>query len=286
MLGSSAPRPWETGTRARRTRSAHVLRARSAPLRIDVRPLPSGSPVDVVGDVSLECFGPVQANGGPVSFDVVLGGRANLRAAKPPRFAQPLEGSVQISERPLTVQRARDEARMTRRWRYLVFPASNGAMVIPPLAVTALTSEGERRELRCPQRVLIVKAAEPPRAAPASAEAKRSEAARRALPWAGVVALALVALAIAVPPLERGRRARRESRALLRETPADTRAAVEAWLIEREIDPGSLLREPSDRGDAWRAARSLLDGMEHERIDARPHELRRRVRELVELVGS
>src|SRR5205814_435674 len=81
-------------------------RARSAPLRLDVRPIPAGPPVDMVGDVDLQCFGPVQANGGPVSFDVVLGGRANLRAAKPPRFAQPLEGSVQISERPLTVQRA------------------------------------------------------------------------------------------------------------------------------------------------------------------------------------
>ena len=261
------------------------VRVRSAPLRVDVRPLPPGPPVDMVGDVDLECFGPVQANGGPVSFDVVLAGRANLRAAKPPRFAQPLEGSVQISERPLTVQRARDEARMARRWRYLIFPASNGAMVIPPLEATALSSEGERRELRCAQRVLIVKAAEPPRSAPATPEAKRSEAARRALPWAGVVALALVALAIAVPPLERGRRARRESRALLRETPVETRAAIEAWLVEHELDPGSLLREPSDRGDAWRAVRSLLDAMEHERIDVAVRELRRRVRDVVELAG-
>src|SRR5206468_9925537 len=114
---------------------------------------------DVVGDVTLQCFAPVQANGGPVSVDVVLGGRANLRGAKPPRFAQPLEGSVQISERPLTVQRTRDEARMSRRWRYLIFPASNGAMVIPPLTATTFTSVGAREELRCAQRVLIVMAA-------------------------------------------------------------------------------------------------------------------------------
>ena len=260
------------------------VRARSAPLQLDVRSLPPGPPVDVVGDVTLQCFAPVQANGGPVSLDVVLGGRGNLRAAKPPRFAQPLEGSVQISERPLTVQSARDEARMSRRWRYLIFPASSGAMVIPPLTATTLTSDGARRELRCQQRVLLVKAAEPRRSAPATRQARRTEAARRALPWAGVVAVALVALAIAVPPLERGRRARRESRALLRETPAETRAAIEAWLVERTIDPASLLREPSDRGDAWRAVRSLLDALEHERLEARPRELRRRVRELVELV--
>jgi hypothetical protein len=259
-------------------------RARSAPLTVDVRPLPPGPPVDVVGDVDLQCFTPVQANGGPVSLDVVLGGRANLRAAKPPRFAQPLEGSMQISERPLSVQRTLGEARMARRWRYLIFPASNGAMVIPPLTATALASDGTRRELRCAQRVLIVKAAEPAQSAPPAPAARRTEAARRALPWVGAAALALIALAVAVPPLERGRRARRESRALLRDTLAETRAAVEAWLVERGIDPLSLLREQSDRGDAWRAVRSLLDGLEHERIDVSQSELSRRVRELVDVV--
>jgi hypothetical protein len=260
------------------------VRARSAPLRIDVRPLPLGSPVDVVGDVTLQCFAPLQANGGPVSIDVVLAGRANLRAAAPPKFAQPLEGSMQISERPLSVQRTREEARMSRRWRYLIFPAANGAMVIPPLVSTALTSEGQRQELRCDERVLIVKEAESRRPAPLTPRAKRTEAARQVLPWAGAVAVVLAALAVAVPPLERGRRARRESRALIRETPAETRAAIEAWLVEREIDPRSLLREASDRGEAWRAVRSLLDAMEHERIEASPRELRNRVRQLIELV--
>jgi hypothetical protein len=257
------------------------VRARSAPVSIDVRTLPPGPPVDIVGDVDLNCFAPVQANGGPVSLDVVMAGRANLRGAKPPRFAQPLEGSMQIADRPLSVQRTRDEARMARRWRYLIFPTSSGAMVVPPLTATALTSAGMRRELRCEQRVLMVKAAEPPRAAPPAPAAKTAEAARRALPWAGVAALALMALAVGVPPLERGRRARRESRALLRDTPAETRAAVEAWLVEHGIDPASLLREPSDRGDAWRALRSLLDAVEHERIETGPSELRRRLRELV-----
>jgi hypothetical protein len=260
------------------------VRARAAPLHVDVRPLPPGPPVDVVGDADIQCFAPVQANGGPVSLDVVLSGRANLRAAKPPQFAQPLEGSVQIAERPLTVQRAREEARMSRRWRYLIFPSSNGAMVIPPLTATVLSSAGERREVRCQRRVLMVRAAETPRAAPATPQVRRSEAARRALPWAGVAALALVALAIAVPPLQRGRRARRQSAVLLRETPVETRAAIEAWLLDRGVDPASLLREASDRGDAWRAVRSLLDALEHERMEVSRRELRRRVRELAALV--
>jgi hypothetical protein len=258
------------------------VRARAAPLRIDVKAIPAGAPVDVVGDVDIQCFAPVQANGGPISLDVVLSGRANLRAAKPPHFAQPLEGSVQIAERPLNVTRTREEARMSRRWRYLIFPETAGAMVIPPLVAVAIDSSGARRVLQCEQRVLIVTAAAPPAPArPATPQAKRSVAAKRALPWVGGVALALVALAAAVPPLERGRRARRESKELLRETPAETRAAIEAWLVERGLEPASLLREPSDRGEAWRAVRSLLDALEHERLETSRRELRRRVRELI-----
>ena len=262
-----------------------VVHWQSAAVPLEVRPLHPGPSVDLVGDADLQCSAPQQANGGPVTLDVVLQGRANLRAAKPPQFAQPVEGSVQIADRPLTVQRGRGEARMARRWRYLIFPEANGALVIPPLRETVLTPAGERQELRCVQRMVMVSAAEPPQPAAATPAAKRSEAARRALPWAGAIALALVALAIAVPPIERGRLARRESRGLLRPTAAETRAAVEAWLAERGIDPLSLLREASDRGDAWRAVRSLLDALEHERVEAQPREVRRRVRELVETVG-
>jgi BatD DUF11 like domain len=256
---------------------------RSAPLAIEARPIPPGPPVAAVGDVSLQCQTPVQKNGGPVSIDVAMSGRANLRSAPPPVFARPLEGSVQIAERGVGVDR-HEEALMTRRWRFLIFPASSGMFVIPPLTTSLLTSAGVPRELRCEQRALMVEAADATANAPPSSEQPRDarlDAARRLLPFMGIAAAMLVILAIVWPRLIRARRIRRDTRALVRETPAGTRAAVDEWLSARGLDPATLLRETSERGDAWRALRSLLDGAERERLVVEKGEIRARVRDVI-----
>jgi len=122
---------------------------RSAPIAIDVKPLPPGPPVDAVGDVSLTCTKPVQQNGGPVVMSVALRGRANLRAAVPPHWEHALNGSVQIGEKPMTVQRTREYAEMTRTWSYLLFPARAGRFEVPALVATTFTSAGVRQTLRC-----------------------------------------------------------------------------------------------------------------------------------------
>jgi len=256
---------------------------RSSPLVIEARPIPAGRPVAAVGDVSLQCQTPVQKNGGPVAIDVIMTGAANLRAAPPPSFAQPVDGSVQIAEGTVSVQR-RDEAVMTRRWRYLIFPAKSGMFVIPPLISQTLTFAGVRRELRCEQRALLVQAADAatmqPHAPPPSGSSP-IEAARQSLPLIGVAAGILILLAIAWPRIARARAIQRDTRALVRETPAETRIAVDEWLSSRGVDPVGILRETSDRGDAYRALRSLLDAAERDRLIAEPEEVRSRVRDLV-----
>jgi hypothetical protein len=256
---------------------------RSSPLTIEARPIPPGPPVAAVGDISLQCSTPVQKNGGPVSMDVVMAGAANLRAVPPPAFARAIDGSVQITEGGVSVQR-RGEVVMTRRWRFLIFPATSGMFVIPPLTTAILTPAGVRRELRCEQRALIVESVDAtaiqPHAHPASGSA-REEAARRSLPFIGIVAAILVFVAIAWPRIARARRIRGDTRALMRETPAEMRAAVDEWLSSRGIDPVAILRETSDRGDAYRALRSLLDAAERDRLIAEPDEVRRRIRDLV-----
>jgi len=255
---------------------------RSSPLAIEARPIPAGPPVAAVGDITLQCQTPVQKNGGPVAVDVIMTGAANLRAAPPPSFAQPLEGSIQIAEGTVSVQR-RDEAVMTRRWRYLIFPATSGMFVIPPLTAQTLTPAGVRRELRCGQRALLVQAADAaamqPHAPPSGSAP--IEAARQSLPFIGVAAAILILLAIAWPRIARARAIRSATRALVCETPSETRAAVDEWLSARGIDPIAILRETSDRGDAYRALRSLLDAAERDRLIAEPQDIRGRVRDLI-----
>jgi hypothetical protein len=198
-------------------------------------------------------------------------------------FARPLDGSVQITEGGVTVER-HEEAVMKRRWKLLIFPANSGMFVVPPLTSTILTPAGVRRELRCEQRALIVQAADAatmqPHAPVTPADA-RVEAARRSMPFMGIVAGLLVILAVAWPRLSRARRIRRETDALVRETAAQTRSAVDEWLFARGADPAAMLRETSERGDAYRALRSLLDAAERDRLVAEPDDLRGRVRDLV-----
>jgi hypothetical protein len=259
------------------------VQRRSSPLVIEARPIPAGPPVAAVGDIALQCQTPVQKNGGPVAVEVIMTGAANLRAAPPPSFAQAVDGSVQLAEGTVIVQR-RDEAVMTRRWRFLIFPNSTGMFVIPPLTAQILTPAGVRRELRCEQRALMVQAADAAlmqsHAPPAPGNA-RVEAARQSLPFIGIAAAILVLLAIAWPRIARARAIRRDTRALVRETSAETRIAVDEWLSIRGLDPIAILRETSDRGEAYRALRSLLDAAERDRLIAEPEDIRGRVRDLV-----
>jgi hypothetical protein len=263
------------------------IHRRSAALTIESRPVPPGPPVAVVGDVSLQCQAPEQKSGGPVSIDVVMSGRANLRAAPPPAFARALDGSMQIGEKGVTVERR--EGTMTRRWKFLIFPSSSGVFVVPPLVSTILTPAGERRDLRCEERSILVEAASAAANPPAASSPPRDarlEAVRRSLPAAGVLVAIAVVLAIAGPRVQRGMRIRRETRSLLRETPSETRVAVDAWLVAAGADPSLLVREQSDRGDAYRALRSLLEAAERERLTAEPGEIRARVRDVVVAISD
>ena len=246
---------------------------RSPPLAIVARPLPPGPPVGAVGDVAMSCTTPLQQNGGPVVVDVALSGRANLRAAPPPRFAKAVDGSVQIVEGKLSVDRTREDATMTRRWRYLLFPATRGMFAVPPLTAAILTPAGERRELRCEERLLPVERAAAPQPVPSPSRNVAGAVRDARVPIAVACAL-LLALAFAVPRVQRAWCVRAESRRIL------GGEELEAWLAELDIDPHLLAREPSDRGDAYRALLSLRD----ERVGAGRGERRRRVRDFVAAV--
>lgn len=248
----------------------------SAPVEIDVQPLPPGPPVDAVGELSLQCEPPVQRGSGPVVMRVALQGVGNVRSADAPRFERSVNGTLQVEGGQVTLTgTARPE--MVRRWQYLVFPAETGTLAIPPLTMSVFVpSAGVRRELRCADATLDVVASKAPAAAQAGLPPVPAE---RTIPWQWVVSglALLLALLAAMPRLRRELVLRRTAKEIVRDaTPAEIRARMESRVT---FD----LREASDRGDAWRSLRSLLDAAERERDIAAgsDEEIVRRVRDVL-----
>jgi hypothetical protein len=247
----------------------------SAPIDLDVRDIPAGPPVDAIGDLTLRCEPLQQKNGGPVVMRVRLSGLGNVRAATPPRFEGPVAGSVQIEGGEVTVVRDEGAFAMSRQWRYLIFPEKSGLFAAPPLAMRIFDpAAGTRRDLRCATSFVNAVAARVPEAALPAVQP-----AARPWPWTWIgAALALLLTVLAAfPRLRRELSLRRAVREIVRDaSPAEIRARIEARV---PIDP----REPSERGEAMQALRSLLDAAERDRdiaIDSE-REIERRVREVL-----
>ena len=253
----------------------------SAPINIAAKPLPPGPPVDVIGDVILQCESPRQSNAGPVVVRVTLGGEANLRGTPPPRFSERIGADVQIEGGEVMASREAGSATMTRQWRFLLFPAREGLLYVPPMTLRSFVpSAGQRKDLRC-EAATIEAVAATVRGGPPSAQTTGSvRDPMRALPWVGGGMLAMLLAGLGVPRLLRGMKIRRDAHELVEgRTAAEIRMAIDA-----RVSP-ELMNESTDRGDAYRALRSLLDAAERERdiaVDAES-EIVRRVRELLSI---
>jgi hypothetical protein len=250
----------------------------SAPITVTANPLPAGPPVDAVGDLRLTCEQPAQRNAGPVVVTVMLAGEGNLRGVPAPRFDERVAGDVQIEGGEVTTSREEGSVAMGRRWRYLIFPEREGLLVIPPLTLRAFVpATAERKTLRCEAATLEARAMDMP-VSEQRAAARRAR--RRFWPWVGGGGLALLALALAVPRARRELALRNDVREIVEgKSASEIRAAIEARVNPR------LIHEASDRGDAYRALRSMLDAAERERdiaVDAE-EEIARRVRELLRI---
>lgn len=265
------------------------VRVPSPAVEIGVRPIPPGPPVDLVGNVGIECSTPVQKQGGPVTFGIGLRGAANLRSAPAPHFDGKIDGESEIESMSFDIDRHRDGATMRRRWRIVVFPNHAGAMAIPPMVLDIFNpATGRRERLRCPGWTMQVTASAPPAAAPpaggSATVAAVKEKAASVGRWAvilmvlGIVVLAVLAAA------RRGMRHRGAIRALTRDaSPAEVRERVAKMLHAKGIELAALAREASDRGDAYRALASLLDSLERDRLhpDEARDELAQRLRDFV-----
>jgi hypothetical protein len=188
---------------------------------------------------------------------------------------------VQIIEQALNVDRRHEDAMMTRQWEYVIFPPQSGTMTIPALTSTVLTEAGTRQILRCEASTLAVRAASPNEPPPALVKRRQRADVRTIGAIAAAAILAVSLIGLTVLRARRSRRIRGEVRALVRPTPPETRTAVDDYLSRRGIAPSELMREASERGDAYRSLRSLLDALERDRIVAGESEIAQRVRDLV-----
>jgi hypothetical protein len=259
------------------------VRFPSARIAIESRPLPKGETADVVGDVTLECGAPVQRNGGPVTFNVALSGRANLRTAAAPRFDGAITGASEVQERSVTVDRVRDGVLMTRKWSYIVFPAASGTLRIPQLKSSVFNPRtASMEELRCGGASLEVSASNAPEK-PNTAPAPLHEDAPRNNTVPLVAAIGSLIVVIAAARARRAMKLRREVREIVSDR-AHVRDSIHAMLAARNIAAAAIEKESSDRGDAYRALRSLLDALDRDRaldVDT-DRELEARVRDLVQ----
>jgi hypothetical protein len=172
----------------------------------------------------------------------------------------------------------------------VLFPARAGALTIPAMTLTEFSPPaGANRVLRCEGSTINVAAVDRSQtvAQPSSPSTRVTSRIRNVLLI--VIALAVVVfLASAIATWIAGRRSvsRRIRQLVDDRSPSQIRDAIHERLVERGIDVASLMRERSDRGDAYRALRSLLDALEHERMIVDATELQRRVRELLESLQS
>jgi hypothetical protein len=149
------------------------------------------------------------------------------------------------------------------------------------MSAMVLSPDGRRKQLRCDATTLIVQASAPGEPPPRLAARKPPITNRSLALWLVMVIAVCTLLALVAVRSQRSHRIRSAVRRLVRPTPPETRAAVDEYLHLRGIEPGALIREPSDRGDAYRALRSLLDALERERVIVGDQEVARRVRDLV-----
>jgi hypothetical protein len=219
-----------------------------------------------------------------VVVQATLTGAANLRSVPAPRFRGSIRGDVRIEGGEVSTAFEAGHVIMTRRWRYLLFPEEAGLLEIPAMSLTTfLPSSGSRKVLQCdPGWMEAITAA---RAQPPGGVEEPSSptplAQSRAVPWVAGGVLGALFAALAVPRAWRGLVLRREVLAIVDgKSAAEIRSAVEERL---GAVPQDLLAERSDRGDAYRALRSLLDAVDKDRdlaVDC-DEEVARRVREVL-----
>jgi hypothetical protein len=268
-------------------RRVEDYRVRSGPTQLRVKSVPAG--IAAVGQFTLHCTAPNVPAQGPVTFDATVSGTGNLRAMDAPAFGRGVDAAVEVQPKNTTTSRNTQPIRMTRTWRYVMFPRTAGSLSLPALRFDYFDpASGGTSTLQCGEQRFTVTASNvvpvaSPGPRPAAVAVKQDlPDARRVTPIAAGVAALLVFATLYV------RRARRAANAPIvealwahREDPAAMRRALFELVHAAGFRPAELFAEESNLGETFRALFSIIDLMEKEPWEAeesRP-ELRRRARD-------
>ena len=268
--------------------SVVTVRRRSAPLGIEVTPVPGASSAGVVGNFQIRCSQPKTGEAGPVSFDLVLSGTGNLRSAVTPRFVTPPRGSVEVQEGALSVDRSSVRIAMTRRWRFLLFPREGGNFLVPALTVEAFDPDmASRVTLRCEERTLHVRSgASGTRSVPGANRIPDRSIAYR---WYLIAAAGLLTIA----GLAYGARRRSPQNVEkdlaeflgVRTSPSLLRRVLTEQSSRRGLNIQEQLTSHTAAAETFRALHSLIDLMEKEPSTEAGQELEQRARAWLRATG-
>jgi hypothetical protein len=134
----------------------------SAPVRIDVKPLPAGRPAKfsgVVGDLDLDVTLDTTSveTGNPLTFKVVLSGRGNIKKLQAPNLQLPPD--FEVYDPTVTEQISRDNGVLSgrRSFEYLIIPRNPGTYQLPPIQYSFFDpSTGRYRTLASPAYEIVV----------------------------------------------------------------------------------------------------------------------------------
>lgn len=134
----------------------------SRPVRIDVKPLPSGRPASfsgVVGNLALDVtLDTTQAETGePLTLRVALAGQGNIKKLQEPDLKLPPDFEVYDPNISESISRRSGVLKGKRSYEYLIIPRNPGTFQVPPIRYSFFDpSSGRYQTLRSPEFAVTV----------------------------------------------------------------------------------------------------------------------------------
>jgi len=244
------------------------FRRTAPPVALAVETIPSGE-FDIVGEVTVRCTRPHTSPNGLVHFNVNVEGRANLRAAKAPRLAGPVDGRVEIQDQLTRVDRSTSEVRMKRGWSYLIFPARSGTLQIPAVEWNIYDpTTGKRSRVTCGGSALDVVVPDESSSIANATPPRPGGAARKVPAWVWIAVGLVVAVTAALLAVRIFRRSRvtldpkyGEFIEHLHGDPRILRRILDEATSAHGLTPSELFTSPTELGDAFRSLSSAIESL-------------------------